>query len=193
MSLLNNKLSNLPFKSLNDGSSDWWTASGSGTNEYFYNQTDLPFNPLVLLENGSAMTYVADGMGSLNAGEWTFGDNDSIGDPRVYVRLTDNTDPDSKSADFLLASEFKTIVTAPGATETISLSIIVANNETTDVDIVLVIADSSDIAQAVWLFTIGSTDGPLSIPEKIILNPTEKLRIMANKELVNIICSQDQS
>lgn len=75
-----------------------WTASGSGTNEY-YVRTDTGTDPFLLppnnvYEDGTAMT--GGTLGSLAAGEYQYGDNDSLGYDTVYVRLTDNTDPQSK-------------------------------------------------------------------------------------------------
>jgi hypothetical protein len=39
--------------------------------------------------------------GSLTAGQWDFGDNDTLGFSTIYVRLSDGTDPDSKSTDYV--------------------------------------------------------------------------------------------
>lgn len=92
-------ITNTPFKSLNDGSSDFWTLSSQGTNEYYYNQTDVKFEPLKVLENNSDMNEGV--IGSLSVGEWAWGDNDSLGYNTIYVRLSDNTDPDTKTSGYL--------------------------------------------------------------------------------------------
>jgi len=82
-----------------------WTASGSGTNEY-YCQTAAGGNPS-LTEAKCATT---DGtfnldtngtLGSLNAGEWDWGDNDTLGYSTVYVRLDAGADPDTKAVGFV--------------------------------------------------------------------------------------------
>lgn len=83
-------------KSLVDGESDLWTASASGVEEYYY-INDI--KPATVLENDSLMTEGT--LGSLNEGEWAFGDNDSLGYETVYVRLNDSTDPDGKSANYI--------------------------------------------------------------------------------------------
>jgi len=40
-------------------------------------------------------------VGSLTAGTWDYGDNDSLGYNTIYVRLTDSTDPDTKAVEWL--------------------------------------------------------------------------------------------
>ena len=82
-----------------------WTASVSGTNEY-YLKLAAGGNPSI-----SSPTHLsADGaflstatLGSLTAGTWNYGDNDTLGFSTVYVRLTDGTDPDSKDDGFVKA------------------------------------------------------------------------------------------
>ena len=67
-----------------------WTASGSGTNEYYYSM-DIP-EPLRLLIDGSE---AATGtLGSLADHAWNWGDNDSLGYNTIYVR-DDSGDPDN--------------------------------------------------------------------------------------------------
>jgi len=73
-----------------------WQLSGSGTNEYYLKvDTGYPkaTEPESLLENGSALTKNEGGVGSLAAGEWDYGDNDSLGYNTIYVRATDSLAP----------------------------------------------------------------------------------------------------
>lgn len=78
-----------------------WTASGSGTNEY-YLRTAANANPgfaaipTTVTINGSAAT--SGSVGSLAAGRWGYGDNDTLGYSTLYVRLSDGTDPDTKTS-----------------------------------------------------------------------------------------------
>lgn len=82
-----------------------WTQSGA-TSEY-YCRTAASGNPgfvsspttnLVFL-NGTA---AASGtLGALTAGQFGFGDNDTLGYSTLYVRLADSTDPDSKTLDWV--------------------------------------------------------------------------------------------
>lgn len=121
------------LKSLNDGSSDFWTASGSGTDEYYYNQSDLPEWPVKIYEDGMAM---AEGtIGSLASGEFVFGDNDTIGSTALYVRLTDDADPDTKAADFIEVPDIFTLVTGGAGNAIILLSCLLSNNETGTIEV----------------------------------------------------------
>lgn len=81
-----------------------WTASGSGTNEY-YLRTAANGNPGITSQPSSVYINAASAtegtVGSLTAGQWDYGDNDALGYSTIYVRLSDGTDPDSKSADYV--------------------------------------------------------------------------------------------
>lgn len=81
-----------------------WTVSGSGTNEYYLRTAasgDPGFvaQPAAVYINGSSATEGT--MGSLTAGQWDYGDNDSLGFSTIYVRLSDGADPDSKAAGYV--------------------------------------------------------------------------------------------
>lgn len=86
-----------------------WTASGSGTNEYYLRTAangDPGFaaSPAQLLLDGAAAT--PGTVGALAAGEWGFSDNDTLGYSTIYVRLADGADPDAKPLDYV---EFRQI------------------------------------------------------------------------------------
>jgi hypothetical protein len=79
-----------------------WTASGSGTNEY-YCRTAANANPGFVASpptsngvyiNGSAATKGT--VGSLASGQWGFGNTDTLGYSTVYVRLSGGGDPDAQ-------------------------------------------------------------------------------------------------
>lgn len=81
-----------------------WTASGSGTGE-FYCSLAAAANPslgapiLVFINNVQAAQGSA--LGSLAASEWKYGNNDTLGFNTIYVRLADDTDPDTKANGFV--------------------------------------------------------------------------------------------
>lgn len=82
-----------------------WVKSGSGTNEYYLldstdGNPDL-HEPSKLIINGATATKGT--IGSLAAGRWGYGDNDSLNAPTIYVRLSDGTDPDTKAVDYIMA------------------------------------------------------------------------------------------
>lgn len=81
-----------------------WTASGSGTNEY-YLRTAANGNPgfqaqpnNVYINGANATEGTA---GSLTAGQWDYADNDTLGYSTIYVRLSDGTDPDTKTNGYV--------------------------------------------------------------------------------------------
>ena len=81
-----------------------WTASGSGTNEYYlkvasYGADPGLDKPFRVLENSIDISEAT--VGSLTAPSWDYGDNDSLGYNTIYVRLTDGADPDSKAEGFV--------------------------------------------------------------------------------------------
>lgn len=84
-----------------------WTASGSGTSEY-YVRTAASGNPGFAATpptsngvyiNGTSATKGT--LGALTAGQWGYGDNDSLGYSTVYVRLSGGGDPDAQVADYV--------------------------------------------------------------------------------------------
>ncbi|MCD6197472.1 MAG: hypothetical protein J7K15_02725 [Deltaproteobacteria bacterium] len=57
--------------------------------------------PTCCTENGSELTEGT--AGTLAVGEWDWADNDSLGYNTVYIRLSDNEDPDGKATDYVKA------------------------------------------------------------------------------------------
>ncbi|RMD45318.1 MAG: hypothetical protein D6834_03770 [Aquificota bacterium] len=96
MSLKSYKIKSFPRKQLNN-----WQLSGQGTNEYYYTGFDILFKPLKVLENNSYMDEKP--IGSLQPGQFGWGNNDALGKDTVYVRLTDNSDPNTKPNGYILA------------------------------------------------------------------------------------------
>lgn len=91
-----------------------WTLSASGTAEYYCEisgggDPGIDESPKIipLEETGGVLindTWEEDGtLGSLAQSKWGYGDNDSLGYSTVYVRLSDDTDPDSKAAGYVRA------------------------------------------------------------------------------------------
>lgn len=82
-----------------------WTASGSGTNEYYCEAAaggDPSLTEAKCCSLNGAFTLATNGtMGSLNVSEWDWGDNDTLGYSTVYVRLADGADPDTKTPGYV--------------------------------------------------------------------------------------------
>jgi hypothetical protein len=84
-----------------------WSASGSGTNEFYVEYAGNTDPEIVAAPpsvggvyiNGVAATKGT--LGSLAAGEWDYGDNDTLGHDTIYVRLADGTNPNTKAAGYV--------------------------------------------------------------------------------------------
>ncbi len=80
-----------------------WTESGSGTGEYYLTNAgsdpDL-LEPTEMRLGGVWQAYST--AGSLTAGSWDYGDNDTLGYETIYLRLSDDSDPDAQEANTLL-------------------------------------------------------------------------------------------
>lgn len=205
--------------SLSDGETDLWTESGSGTGEYYYTGDDLDGEPDLVLLDGSKATKGT--LGSLSAVEYGWGDNDDIGEDTLYVRLSDDEDPDSKSADYVESSyepdnqeadyvrsaidpddleedaiecsQYTEILQAGSDIECILLSILVANYGQDDAVIELVITDSSDTVKFKWWLELAATDSPWGMDSKLVIDPEGKLKVNSSRENVNIYVSGDES
>jgi hypothetical protein len=87
--------------------SSWtWTASGANANAY-YLRFGASTNPNIpndtnrrVLENGTPLALGAS-VAALAAGEYFYGDADTLGYSTIYVRLSDSADPDSKATDYI--------------------------------------------------------------------------------------------
>jgi hypothetical protein len=91
-----------------------WILSGSGTTEYYVLKTDNTVPTALhfaaetqvqrMVVGGGAPIYFnyQHAVGSLAAGEWNIGNNDSLSGNTVYMRLSDGTDPDSKGAGYMV-------------------------------------------------------------------------------------------
>lgn len=81
-----------------------WTASGSGTDEYYLELAaggdPSKSKPSTVYENLTAMSEGT--LGSLATGEWAHGDNDTLGYSTLYVCLSDGADPDTKGIGYVL-------------------------------------------------------------------------------------------
>lgn len=99
--------------------SDNWTLSSSGTGEYYYSETIIT-EPEYILENGSNLAKGV--LGSLAVSQWSWGDNDTLGENRIYVRLSDSADPDIKTPEYLKYRTISWSYSEDLALETLSYS-----------------------------------------------------------------------
>lgn len=137
-----------------------WIASGSGTNEYYL---DLAgggdpgiSTPGKIYINGAEATEGT--VGSLTAGQWDYGDNDTLGYSTVYVRLSGGGDPDAQVIDHIQMYQ------APVATDHVRIP--AGAQAITGVDQSSV-AIGDFIVEEGYTGTIGSATVPLRIdPDK---------------------------
>ena len=100
-----------------------WTASGSGTNEYYVRTAASADPGFVATPPTSSGVYISGSaatkgtLGALAAGEWGYGDNDTLGYSTVYVRLSGGGDPDAQDFDHV---KFRQI---PQATEHVRIPV----------------------------------------------------------------------
>lgn len=138
-----------------------WTASGSGTNEYYVRTAASGDPGFVATPPTTTGVYIAGAaatkgtLGSLTAGQWGYGDNDTLGYSTVYVRLSGGGDPDAQDADHV---QFRQI---PQATEHVRIApgagAISSNLDQSAVAI------GDFIVESGYESTIGSTAGYLLI------------------------------
>jgi len=178
-------IASCPLKSLVDGTSDYWTASGSGTNEYYYNQSDVTVEPLRTDLNGSEATKGT--LGSLTAGEWGWGDNDSLGSDTVYVRLSDGADPDSKTADYVECSEPQLIAQPSSGDYALINNLWIADVEKAGATFRLLRTDSSDtILSRTPTFTAETDRWMLALDMIKELVSEQKLKIHCDTVAVSV-------
>lgn len=88
-----------------------WVQSGSGTAEYYLLDVNkgpsglvpsFTAEPSYVYEDHAVMT--AGTVGSLAAGEWDYGNNDSLAGDTIYIRLSDDADPNTKSEQYVECS-----------------------------------------------------------------------------------------
>lgn len=93
---------------ITSSTANYWTEStaSSAVDEYYYNVNDLSTETDTAYEDGVEMTEGT--LGSLAAGEYAFGDNDSLGYDTVYVRLASSayTDPDDAPFEFVQVNQY---------------------------------------------------------------------------------------
>lgn len=147
---------------LTDGATYRWTASGFGTAEYylelFAGGDPSVSTPLVVAANSIVLTEGT--AGSLAAGTYDYGDNDTLGYSTIYVRLSDGTDPDTKASEYVVYSESDTLLTGDEGRPILNLTtdeageaIItsVTNGALAVVDIVTDFTDTNTIASGDWI------------------------------------------
>lgn len=182
-------ISSFPFKSLVDGVSNFWTASASGINEYYYNQPIFDHIPNNLLINGLEVVQSVNALGSLAAGEWAWGDNDTLGNNTIYVRLADGLDPDTKTFGHIECSEPLELLVSR-MQETVLLSLQVASYLGGTANLIFFHVDGKDNILHRWARAVEVS--PFDFEAKTVLEPGDRLLIMSDLEDVSVVASGDE-
>lgn len=171
---------NTIYVKLTDGSDP--DTQESGYLQAYYEENGDPEldEPVLVYEDvGSADTQLSEGtLGSLAAGEWGYGDNDSLGFDTIYIRLTDGADPNSKDDGYLEAAAVADgsvyELTTPYAKEDVPLL-----KFTQSADTLYIMHPSyarrklSRGGHAYWTLKLLGADTPIAAPTNVAANGAE--------------------
>lgn len=185
MTLKRYTAADFPLTSLAGGGADWTNTAGA---EYRYDGALVVFEPLRIVLNGS--TAAKGTVGALAAGEWGWDDATQT----LHVRLSDDTDPDTKPAGYVQGSTLHLLLTVPAGKTLIGLSLLINNNEETEnVNTIVLVRDALDVALAAIPTTVKNSDGVLALQEKLILQAEDKMLMMSSHPNVSVWLSCDES
>ena len=179
----------IPYESIGGGSGKW-SASSNGTSEYHYT-VDVFVKPLFVSVGGINLTEGT--VGSLAAGEWGWGDNDTVGYEVLYIRLSDSSDPELQASDAIKTSVFHTILETEQP-ENIIFGLRVSDNSTDhthSAKCILAVTDIAGFFEYTEMFTVNASESPVSIDSKLVLNENSKLKVMTDTEKVSVSVSID--
>jgi len=194
MALKNWSKNGFPYMSLNDGSSDFWTVSSvSGTHTYYYNQTNIgDVEPIYVSASGVELT--KGSVDSLSALEYAWGDVDSLNRDTLYVRLSDDSDPDVKPNGYVKCSKPYSIMTGSASAEVVILSFIISNfSEHLDSTIWIYHKDSGGDVYFKWVIIINSASSPFVLDSRICLNNSDSIEIQSSINDVCVMISGDET
>ena len=135
-----------------------WTLSGSGTNEYYLRTSGganpgLTATPTSVYLNGASVT--SGSLGSLTAGHWAYGNNDTLGYNTLYVRTSGSVDPDTLSADYV--QMLQTPIAADNVTIPVGAYGVIDGSDQSSVAI------NRFVTEKGWTGTVGSNVSDLRI------------------------------
>ena len=161
-----------------------WTASSLGTDEYYYSQS-VTEKPLLVMENGNELTEGT--LGALNAGEWAYGDNDSLGYNTVYVRLSDSTIP---ATDEVTASISQNMIVVPTG-KSLGVVSIEIRGISEDANLKIIRVDGSEVELFSFILGVKSDDYAI-LDHGITLTSEQQLKIQSDKEGLNVMINANE-
>lgn len=192
MALKSWSLPDCQFRLLGGGS---WYASGTGVSEYYFNPDPserLSAEPNGMVINGAPA--VKGDIGTLTAGEYNWGDANSLGFNTLYVRLPGDENPTSKPAEYVKCSEPVEVMQVSADVSCFLLSMLVSNfSQTDDANIWIYHTDASDVIKFKWVIDLLATNSPFALDSTIVLEAQDKIKIMASIEDVAMYISGDET
>ena len=112
-----------------------------------------------------------------------------------WERIENTTvgDPDNYADNVIQCQDFIEVFQASDSKETIALSVIIANVGDNDSNIIFLITDEDHHPLFTMMITLLSTDGPLTMPEKIVVPALGRIKIMSSEQLVSVSITEDES
>lgn len=144
-----------------------WTASGSGTSNY-YLRTSGGSDPAIGAAPGGVYLdgtlATAGTLGALTAGQWAYGDSDALGYSTIYVRTSGSVDPDSLARDYV---QFQAV---PNGADAVTISGNAVSGITSGLDQSALSAAAWRIESGFRNLAIGSQSQPLRItPASLVI------------------------
>lgn len=191
MSLHNFSKDQFALKSLVSGV-DKWVLSGIVTpaDVYYYQPTDVTTKPLAVYINGSKATEITSDVSSLSTGEWIWTDENSLGRNTIYVRLADESSPDSKSDGYVKCTEPLIINTSTASPEVkrLIVGLNISNYDSSNTSNIQIWKEdvSNNFLAYAWIeSSLASLSNSVSNP-RTLLKPTDILKAHSERANVSI-------
>jgi len=164
-----------------------WTREGT-TNEYWWSASILSKKPWEVLLGGTVVDEGA--VGSLTARTWGW----DSGNNRLYVRLSDNTNPDTKDEHFVSANTgLATTLLDSGTSTVILLSLLISNPTNKSAQIIVKTTDFDDEDKFVFILDLNAGDSPFALDTKLVVHGGDKVKILSDNYKINVYASGDIS
>lgn len=170
-------------------------SAGTGPGEYYYlpdPEYRLSEEPSGLYINGTSATKGT--IGSLEPGQWAWGDGNAFGFDTVYVRTEYDAHPVSLGDDAITYPAVLEIMQVSENVVCFLLSILISNfSQTEDANIWIFHTDSEDNVRFKWMVDLLATNSPFALDSTVVMDAQDKLKVLTNIEDVSIYISGDES
>lgn len=189
MSFYSLNIQECPLQSLVSGV-DKWVLSDIVTpaDIYYYSVDDLLEKPLAVYINGSKATEnTGTDVTALSTGEWIWGDENGLGRNTIYIRLVDESSPDSKTDNYVQCSQPIEVDLTITDTKKLVINLTVSNyDNSSSANIRISKEDSGDnFISYVYLNSSLSNNNVEYEKANVILNSTDKMKVHSDIENVS--------